>query len=80
MGRCLAMATIYWLVINKSLINTVIERFEVFMAVTMKVAVFWDVMPCVRSVCWLRDTADVPSSPIFATFLRNVCSYKSHMV
>jgi hypothetical protein len=44
-------------------------RFEVFRVVTMKNAVFWDVMPC--GSCKNRPFGG-------AKFLQNVGSYKSH--
>jgi hypothetical protein len=48
-------------------------RFEVFMAVTLKNAVFWDVTLCVLcSVHWLLVTANVPSSPILVTLMMEV--------
>jgi hypothetical protein len=44
-------------------------RFEVFMAVAMKNAVFWDVMPC-GSLRWLLVMANiVPSLPILVTLM-----------
>jgi hypothetical protein len=70
-------------------------RFEVFMAMTMKNVIFWDVMPfgsCKKTFVFLCSVdqllvmANVPSSAILVTpddggakFLRNVGSYKSHM-
>jgi hypothetical protein len=55
-------------------------RFEVFVAVTMKNGVFWDVTPlCFRSFRRLLVTANVvPSSPILVTLkMEAISSYET---
>jgi hypothetical protein len=54
--------------------NEILVRFEVFTAVTMKNAVFWDVV-FLRSVRRLLVTASVvPSSPILVTLMKEALS------
>jgi hypothetical protein len=51
-------------------IRTLVVRFEVFTAVTIKNGIFWDVTMFLCSVCQLPVPASVvPSSPILVTLM-----------